>query len=407
VQLQQLRYFVTVAETRHFTRAAQAVHVAQPSLSKQIHTLERELGAPLFSRARGNVALTPAGEALLPLARRVLADTENAQRQVQELVGLARGRLRLGATPSLSTVLLPGALRRFRDAYPGIELRVEESGSRDLVGLLAHGELDLALIIVPLHAHDPALATMPILREPLVVAAPADGSAIRAKSLRVRDLARYPLVMFRDGYDLRDVTLAACRRARVDPHFAIEGGEMDAVLRFVEAGLGVAVVPSMVLDGRPGLQRISLTAPGLTRTIALAHRRDVDPPGAARAFRSMLLEQLADAAHSGRLPAGVARRRVRCFRLGVAWRERRAPGALQHRHPCSPRPRRRGLHTGGCGLLRAKGPRPRTCRHYADDVVGADDRMGNRRHACTPSSGYWSAASSTGWVAMDTISSTT
>jgi len=305
VQLRQLSYFVAVARSRHFTRAAEAEHVAQPSLSKQIHTLERELGTPLFHRARGNVTLTPAGETLLPLARRILADVDNARVQVQELVSLARGRLRLGATPSLSTALLPDALRRFHDAYPGIELVVEESGSRDLVRLLADGELDLALIILPLHTRDPALATTPILREPLVVAATTERSPVRAKALRVRDLQRYPLVMFREGYDLRDATLAACRRARIDPRFAVEGGEMDAVLRFVEAGLGVAVVPSTVLEGRPGLQRIPFVPPGLSRTIAIARRRDVDPPGSARVFQSMLLEHLADAAHSGALPTGV------------------------------------------------------------------------------------------------------
>ena len=110
VQLRQLEYFVAVVETRHFTRAARAAHVAQPSLSKQIRLLERELGAPLFNRVRGNVTLTAAGETLLPLATRILADVDSAKVQVQELVGLARGRLRLGATPTLSTVLLPAAL---------------------------------------------------------------------------------------------------------------------------------------------------------------------------------------------------------------------------------------------------------------------------------------------------------
>src|SRR6266487_2057204 len=110
VQLQQLAYFLAVAETRHFTRAADQVRVAQPSLSKQIKNLERELGAPLFSRARGNVALTPAGETLLPLARRILADADSARVEVQELAGLRRGRLRLGATPSLCTGLLPRVL---------------------------------------------------------------------------------------------------------------------------------------------------------------------------------------------------------------------------------------------------------------------------------------------------------
>jgi DNA-binding transcriptional LysR family regulator len=297
-------YFVAVAKLRHFTRAAESVHVAQPSLSKQIRALEHELGTPLFSRARGNVTLTPAGETLLPLARRILADVETARVQVHELVGLARGRLRLGATPSLSTVLLPEALRRFHDAYLGIELIVEESGSRDLVRLVAGGELDLALIILPLHSRDPALVTTPVLREPLVVAAPAEGS-VRAKSLRVSDLERHPLVMFRDGYDLRDATLAAFRRAGIEPRFAVEGGEMDAVLRFVEEGLGLAVVPTMVLERRPRLRGIPLVRPALSRTIALAHRRDVAPSNAARAFQSMLTDQLEVAAVSGALPRGV------------------------------------------------------------------------------------------------------
>jgi DNA-binding transcriptional LysR family regulator len=307
VRLHQLEYFVAVAQLRHFTRAAARVHVAQPSLSKQIRALEREIGAPLFSRARGNIALTPAGETLLPLARRILADVESARLQLQELTGLARGRLRLGATPSLSTVLLPDVLRRFRGAYPGIELRVEENGSRDLVRLLAHGELDLALIILPLHTGDPALVTRPILREPLVVAAPKDEPSIRARSLLVRDLDRYPLVMFREGYDLRDVTLTACRRARIEPRFAVEGGEMDAVLRFVEAGLGVAVVPTMVLEGRPRLRRIPFAPPGLTREIALAHRRDIEPPASARALHSTLSQHLDDAIRSNNLPRGMER----------------------------------------------------------------------------------------------------
>ena len=301
MQLQQLRYFLAVADARHFTRAAEGVHVAQPSLSKQIHALERELGTPLFNRARGNVTLTPAGETLLPLARRILADVESASRQVQELVGLARGRVRLGATPSLSTVLLPTVLTEFRTAYPGIDLSFEESGSRGLVRLLAQGELELALIILPLKSGDPALVTTPILREPLVVATSAANPALQARSIRIRDLERYPLVMFRDGYDLRDATLAACRRARIEPHFAIEGGEMDAVLEFTEAGLGIAVVPSMVLENRPLLRRVPFAPPGLSRTIALAHRRDVALSNAATAFRALLVDHLA-----GReLPPGV------------------------------------------------------------------------------------------------------
>ena len=148
MQFQQLRYFVAVAETRHFTRAADLVHVAQPSLSQQIKALERELGAGLFLRARGNITLTDAGEALLPLARRILADADTARHEVQELAQLRSGRVRLGATPSLCTGLLPDVLRAFHDRYPGIRLLIEEGGSHDLVRELARGALDLALVVL-------------------------------------------------------------------------------------------------------------------------------------------------------------------------------------------------------------------------------------------------------------------
>ncbi|WP_214109034.1 LysR family transcriptional regulator [Acrocarpospora catenulata] len=305
MQLQQLAYFVAVAETRHFTQAAERVRVAQPSLSKQIKALETELGAPLFSRARGNVTLTPEGEALLPLARRMLTDAETARREIAELAGLRRGRVRLGATPSLCAGLLADALARFHLDYPGVELEVEEGGSRDLVRALARGQLDLALIILPLQGDDPALVTEEILRESLVVAAPAHlAGPVRRPYLRMAELRRRPLVMFRRGYDLREATLNACRVAGFEPRFAVEGGEMDAVLRFVEAGLGVAVVPSMVLDGRPGLIGTPLL-PGLQRTVALAHRKDVRPTRAAEAFRATLLAFLAEATQEGTLPDGV------------------------------------------------------------------------------------------------------
>ncbi|MFC8516139.1 LysR family transcriptional regulator [Streptomyces sp. NPDC057257] len=295
MQFQQLQYFVAVAETRHFTRAADLVHVAQPSLSQQIKALERELGADLFLRARGNITLTDAGEALLPLARRILADADTARHEVQELVQLRSGRVRLGATPSLCTGLLPDVLRAFHDRYPGIRLLIEEGGSHDLVRELARGALDLALVVLPLPTPSPALTTVELLREDLVVVsspeAPAPGGPGR-RTVRIADLEGERLVMFRHGYDLRELTVAACRAEGFEPAFAVEGGEMDAVLGFVRAGLGVAVVPRMVATrtGR-GLRVTPLTRPGLHRTIALAHRSDVAPPRAARELQRMLLER--------------------------------------------------------------------------------------------------------------------
>lgn len=297
MQFQQLMYFVAVAEARHFTRAAEEVHVSQPSLSQQIRALENELGAELFSRARGNIALTDAGEALLPLARRILADADTARHEVQELAQLRRGRVRLGATPSVCTGLLPDVLRAFHDLHPGIQLLLEEGGSHDLVRELARGALDLALVVLPLPAASPALTTVELLQEDLVVVSSADGPRPgRGAGVRIADLQGEPLVMFRHGYDLRELTVAACRAEGFEPSFTVEGGEMDAVLGFVRAGLGIAVVPSMVAT-RAGhdLRTTPLAKPGLRRTIALAHRSDVAPPRAARELQRVLLASRTDA----------------------------------------------------------------------------------------------------------------
>jgi DNA-binding transcriptional LysR family regulator len=301
VQFQQLAYFVAVAETRHFTQAAAQMRVAQPSLSQQVRALERDVGAPLFHRIRSNVTLTEAGETLLPIARRILAETEAAYLAIRELDELGRGRVRLGATPSLCTGLLPTMLATFRRDYPGIELTIRESGSRDLQAELSEGTLDLAIIVDSRLHDDPRLSSAPLLAEELVVISAKDRPSIGAR-MPIRGLRDRPLVMFRRGYDLRDATVAACRAEGFEPTFAIEGGEMDAVLEFVRAGLGIAVVPSTVVGDRFHLTRFS--APGLTRTVQLAYRRDVEPTRAVRALRDAIMSSLVAAARAGRLPLG-------------------------------------------------------------------------------------------------------
>ena len=292
-----------MAETRHFTQAAELLAVSQPTLSKQIHTLEATLGAPLFERVRGGVTLTAAGATLLPIATRMIADADAARDAVQDIVGLRRGEVRLGATPSLCSSLVPRVLRGFRSAHPDIKLYVTEGSSQDLAAdLLAHS-LDLALVVEPERGVDPGLEAAPILRESLVVASVADGPLPTANpQLALPELRDQPMVMFRPGYDIRDVTLQACQRAGFTPRFAVEGGEMDAVLAFVEAGLGFALVPSMVLVNRPLLRATPLAPPGMRRTIALAQRRRSVLPHAAEALKASLLSHIAT---GGSLPLGV------------------------------------------------------------------------------------------------------
>jgi DNA-binding transcriptional LysR family regulator len=306
VTLQQLAYFVAVADVRSFTRAADVVGVAQPTLSRQLRALEDELGAPLVDRGgRGGPVLTPAGEAVLPLARRMLADMDSARTAVAEIVGLRSGRVRVGATPSLCIGVVADVLRVFHEQHPDVRLELAENGSQPLVRSLARGELDVALVIVPPSGIDPALHTTPLLRERLSVASPASDRAPSSRgSMTVKELSRRSLVVPRKGYDVRETTLQAYADAGVTPQFAVEGGEMDSVLRLVEAGTGVAVVPDLVFAGRPRLRRTVLTPP-VYRTVALARRADLAPTHAVRAFRDTLLSFLAELSAGGGFPGDV------------------------------------------------------------------------------------------------------
>lgn len=289
MKLEQLRSFETVARVGTFTRAAAELFVAQPSLSRQISALEAELGTELFRRAPSGVSLTAAGEVLLPIARRMLGDALTAREQLDALAGLRRGSIRLGAPPTLCVSLVADVLAAFRAAHPGIELHIVEGGSRFLVDALDEGALDLALTVTRgAHVARPATELIPLLAEELVVVTAADaGDAAAAGSdeVTLAQLARLPQVAFNRSYDLRVATDAAFAAAGLTPTITVEGGEMDAVLRFVERGLGVAVVPAMVGIDRPALRSIRLVRPQLTRTVNLARRTDVSPSVAAAAMQ--------------------------------------------------------------------------------------------------------------------------
>jgi DNA-binding transcriptional LysR family regulator len=289
VQLHQLAYALAVAEEESFTRAADRLHLAQPSLSRQVRLLEQELGVVLFNRGPGlgRVTLTPDGSALLPFMQRVLADIEATGAEARALSGMVRGHLAVGATPSLVTSVLAPALVEFHETHPGIDLSVVEAGSHQLVPRVASGEVDLALVVLPVT--EPLVATTPLFDDPLVLAVAPGHPFATKRRVQVRDLDGLDLVMFREGYDLRAVTLEACREAGVEPRLVSEGGEMAGVLSFVAAGLGAAVVPAIALPADGSLSAVPFAAPTLSRTVALAQRGDRALARPARALADQLL----------------------------------------------------------------------------------------------------------------------
>src|SRR5579875_154963 len=291
MQLHQLRYVVSVADERSFTKAAAGLLVAQPSVSAAVRALERELGVELFHRSGGHVTLSPAGEAFLPWARQVLADCDAGVAAVGDLLGLQRGRLSLGATPSITTDLLPPVLADFHRRYPKVDVSLREGGSRRLVDSLERGDIELAVVILPVEKA--WVRAEPLVNEQLVLALPTGHPLTGRDRASVHDLAELPLVMFRDGYDLRETTLAMCRRAGFQPPFAVEGLEMDGVLACCAAGVGAAVVPASVGSQGGRLQTVPFVESDFRRTIGLASRADRARSQAAKAFVDILGPTLA------------------------------------------------------------------------------------------------------------------
>lgn len=300
MELRQLRYFLALAEHRHFGRAAEALHIAQPSLSQQIRALEESLGVTLFERSRRHVALTPDGEVLLPYAAQMLALAEDARRELADRGRLLRGRVRLGATPTLGGYLLPRLLRRFHQAFPGLDLTITEDGSDRLARELAEGRLDLALLVEDSRVREGDLRFEFLLQERIMVGLPHNHPLSGREAVALAELREDGFILCREGYHLRTLTVEACQQAGFTPRVTVSGTDVDTALRFVQAGLGVTLIPEFVAASAQGIHTPALEEPALYRNVGIAWNPQRYRSKAASALHGFLRE----ACHDVRSSAG-------------------------------------------------------------------------------------------------------
>jgi DNA-binding transcriptional LysR family regulator len=278
---------VAIVDHGTFTAAAEALHVAQPALSQQMRRLEAEVGMPLLRRGTRGVTPTEAGSLLLARARRVTAELDAATAELDELQGLLRGRVVLGAMGSLGPVDLPALLAAFHAEHPQITLEVKEEPTDELVRLLVADEVDLAFATrrptLPAGVVEQVMA-----HEDLVlVVAPGHPLAGRRTPVRLGLLAQDPWIAFKGGTGLRQAMDAATSAAGVRPHVAFTSNELDRVLALVARGLGVSVVPRSTADAaRDPIATLDI-APRLRREIALLWREDRPHAPAARALLAL------------------------------------------------------------------------------------------------------------------------
>ncbi|NKZ02312.1 LysR substrate-binding domain-containing protein [Actinomadura latina] len=285
MDLRHLRYFVAVAEELHFGRAAERLTMAQPPLSQAIRRLESELGVELLHRSTRRVDLTDAGRGYLARARKILGEVDEAAHEARRVAAGAVGHLAIGCVGSATYSLLPAISRGLSLELPGVDFSFRgEMLAPDQATALRTGEIDLALLRPP--AADPFLTVLPLRRDRLVVAVPADHPLAALPQVEVADLPGADLIVH--SADRRsvmyDVVLGLFRDAGVEPRIRHEVGETSTLITLVAGGLGVAVVPEPVTAlALEGVAYRPLAGPAADVELAIAHRTDRTEPHLARA----------------------------------------------------------------------------------------------------------------------------
>lgn len=284
MELRQLEYFLAVSEERHFTRAAQRVHVVQSSLSSAIRALERELGSELLIRNSRRVELTDAGRAFLPAAHRALAATREGQEAVDAVRGLLRGQLRIGVIQSLGIVDLPAVLARYHARYPAVGLRLHNDSVDSLVRATVAGELDLAFVDRPLDGR--GVRDRPLGTESLVLAVARADPLARRRRVRLAELTDREFVEFRADSALRariDTTYAELDLQR---RMSCEVDTISELIDLVGHGLGVALLPPLSVRA----DRVVAVGidPPIPRELAVVTAADRPPSPATAALLALL-----------------------------------------------------------------------------------------------------------------------
>lgn len=297
LELRQLRYFVAVAEEKHFGRAAVRLHMTQPPLSQTIQALEEMLGTALFTRTKRNVNLTPAGLALLPEAQRLLQQAAALPDLARRAASGASGVLSLSFISTADYSILPPLLQRFRAHYPQVRIELREATTDIQLDDLTQGKIDAGVLLPPLpDKAGQILDYLPLLSEPLIAALPS--GTIRGKNPVALDtLKDLPLIIFPRHLSpgFHDSILGCFRDAGLTPHIGQEAIQMQTIVGLVSAGMGMALVPQSVSNlKRPGVDYRTLTDKVPLIETGLAWRRDNSSP-VLRAF-------LALAAHPERPP---------------------------------------------------------------------------------------------------------
>lgn len=289
LNLNALRVFAAVVERGGFSRAAESLRVSQPAVSKAVRELERQVGVELLDRRQRTPRPTEAGALLAERARELFAAERTAEEELRAVRGLARGTLRIAASTTVATYLLPALLATFRRRHPGIALFVASTNTRQVTRLLVHRRVEVALVEGPV-SH-PRIDVVPWREDELIIVAPASHPLARRRAVPARLLARESFIVREPGSGTRAVAHAALRAANIQTRTALVLGSTEAIKQAVAAGLGLAIVSrdtcaDQLASGK--LAEVRVAGLVIRRPLTRLILRGTKPTAAAAAFESLL-----------------------------------------------------------------------------------------------------------------------
>lgn len=276
MEFRRLEYFVSLAQAKTFSRAAEQVHVSQPALSQGIKKLEEELDVQLVERMGKQIKLTNEGEKFLPEARSVLDAVRSAESVVDNDGSELDGTLNLGVIPTIAPYFLPTLINRLEPNENELEVHVEEQQTDSLLNQLKIGKVDHLLLSPPIP--EEGLATRSVGEEPFYLAVHEDDAIASRESISVDRISDEPMLLLEEGHCLRDQTLSFCQRNKFSPNVVFQGSSLQSILNLIASGFGYTFVPEMVVEGRaiPEVTYVPITDPTPSREIILVRRDSTD-----------------------------------------------------------------------------------------------------------------------------------
>ncbi|MGG1877003.1 MULTISPECIES: LysR family transcriptional regulator [Paenibacillus] len=291
MELRQLQYTLQIAADKNFSRAAEKLHIAQPSLSQQLSKLEKELGVRLFQRNTSTVELTHAGASFVEHAQKIMDAVEQLKQEMSDISQLRKGKVVVGSMPITGSHLLPRVLPAFKQSYPDIEITLLEDSSMNLEKLTASGKADLSLLALPLS--EPSLSWVPIGEEMIDLAVPPQhplaerAAADPVRPITIDEIRNEAFVVLKKGQGFRKLTFDICRDAGFEPNVVFESNNIETLQSLVATGMGITLVPRFIARAKRSEfipVYLPLAEPSPSRTLVVAYRNGRYLSKAAEAF---------------------------------------------------------------------------------------------------------------------------